>query len=170
MAFEPIEEEKEMFRCYICNEAESPTKQQLGAHQGHCKLKHPDRLERSKRVPLGMKTQRFVISEEDKKKYRYRVFNDNWKVQPDRIQRALSAGYEIVDHERSGETSGTNEDGSEIKGVLMRQPIEFYEEDQALKDRQIDRVDEQIYRGKFKTEGPTYKPGGGIKTEVKLTG
>ena len=167
-----MEEEKQVeeFKCYICNEATFPTRQQLGAHQGHCKLKHPDRLERSTRVPFGVPEQRFSIPKEDSEKYHYHVFNDNWRKEPGRIQRALSAGYEIVEHERSGETSGTNDDGSEIKGVLMRIPKELYDQDQAAKQRQIDKVDEQILRGKFQTEGPTYQPGGGIRTETKLTG
>jgi hypothetical protein len=39
-----------------------------------------------------------------------------------------------------------------------------------LKDKEIDKVDEQITRGKFQTGENTYLPSGGIKTEVKLTG
>jgi hypothetical protein len=168
MGLEAIEEEKEMYPCYICNEVEFDTRQKLGAHQGHCKLKHPDRLERSTRVPFGTPNQRFSISKEDQDKYHYHVFNDNWRKEPGRIQRALSAGYELVDHDRSGESSGTNDDGSEIKGVLMRQPIETYRKDQAAKARQMDKVDEQISRGEFKTGENTYLPSGGIKTEVKI--
>ena len=160
--------EKEMFKCHICNESEFDSNQKLSVHQVHCKLKHPDRLERSTRVPFGTPVKRFNTPEKDG--FHYRVFNDNWKKEPGRIQRAMSAGYEVVEHERSGETSGTNEDGSEIKGVLMRIPQELYDQDQALKNLEMDKVDEQIHRGKFKTEGPTYTPGGGIKTEVKLTG
>ena len=133
MAFEIQEEGKEMFKCHICNEAEFETKQRLGAHQGHCKLKHPDRLERSTRVPFGTPTQRFSISKEDSEKY-----------------------------ERSGETAGTNDDGSEIKDVLMRQPIEMYEADQALKNKQMDKVDKQIQGDNFQVsgalQGSTYKP------------
>jgi hypothetical protein len=163
-------EEQEIFKCHICNKAEFNSKQKLSVHQIHCKLKHPDRLERSTRVPIGVPAQRFSIPKEDQEKYHYHVFNDNWRKEPDRIQRAQSAGYEIVEHERSGETSGTNDDGSEIKGVLMRIPREFYDQDQAAKQQEMDKVDEQIRQGKFKTEGPIYKPGGGIKTEVKLTG
>jgi len=166
MAFE-IQEEREMFKCHICNESEFPTKQQLGAHQGHCKLKHPDRLERSSRVPFGVPQRRFIIPKEDQEKYNYHIFNDNWKKEPGRVQRALAAGYELVEHERSGDNAGTNDDGSEIKQVLMRQPKEFYDKDKALKDEEMDKVDKQILSGKFKTEGPMYSPGGGIRTEVK---
>jgi hypothetical protein len=158
--------EKEMFKCYICNESEFDSKQKLSVHQTHCKLKHPDRLERSTRVPFGTPVKRFNVPDNDG--FHYRVFNDNWRKEPGRIQRTLSAGYEVVEHERSGETTGTNDDGSEIKGVLMRIPQELYDQDQALKQKEIDKVDEQILRGKFKTEGPTYYPGGGIKTNVKI--
>jgi hypothetical protein len=161
-------EEQEMIKCHICNEAEFNSKQKLSVHQIHCKLKHPDRLERSKRVPFGVPTQRFVISEEDKKKFHHHVFNDNWRKEPGRIQRALAAGYELAEHERSGESSGTNDDGSTINGVLMRQPIETYKKDQEAKQREMDKVDEQIARGKFKTGENTYLPSGGIKTEVKI--
>ena len=156
------DQEKEMFKCYICNESEFDSKQKLSVHQTHCKLKHPDRVERSSRVPFGVPMQKFNISEEDSKKFHYHVFNDNWRKEPGRLQRALAAGYEVVEHERSGETSGTNDDGSEIRGVLMRQPIEMYEADQALKQKEIDKVDEQIHKGKFQVggalQGHTYKP------------
>jgi hypothetical protein len=165
-----MNEQAEIFKCHICNEAEFNSKQKLSVHQIHCKLKHPDRLERSTRVPFGVPAQRFSISKEDQEKYHHHVFNDNWKKEPGRIERALAAGYELVDHDKSGETSGTNEDGSEIKGILMRQPKEMYEADQALKDKEIDKVDEQITRGKFQAGENTYLPSGGIKTEVKLTG
>ena len=168
MAFEIQEDEKKVFKCHICNESEFDSKQKLSVHQTHCKLKHPDRVHRSSRVPFGAPVQRFNTPQNDG--FHYRVFNDNWKKEPGRIQRAMAAGYEVVEHERSGETSGTNDDGSEIKGVLMRIPQELYDQDQELKHREIDKVDEQIHRGKFQTEGPTYLPGGGITTQVKLTG
>jgi hypothetical protein len=165
-----MEQEKEMFPCYICNEVEFDTKQKLGAHQGHCKLKHPDRLERSKRVPFGVPVQRFTSPPDDG--YQYRVFNDKWRKEPGRIQRALSAGYEMVEHERSGDTVGTNEDGSEVKGVLMRIPKELYDQDQALKNEALDKIDEQIYQGEFKKSGNDnrYLPSGGIRTQIKPTG
>jgi hypothetical protein len=157
-----MNEQAEIFKCHICNESEFDSKQKLSVHQIHCKLKHPDRLERSTRVPFGVPVQRFNISEEDSKKFHHHVFNDNWRKEPGRIQRAQSAGYEVVEHDRSGETAGTNEDGSEIKGILMRQPKEMYDADQALKDKEMDKVDEQIQRGKFQVggalEGSTYKP------------
>jgi hypothetical protein len=162
--------EKEMFKCYICNESEFDSKQKLSVHQTHCKLKHPDRIERTKRIPFGVPTQRFSPPPEDG--FQYRVINDRWKKEPGRVQRALSAGWELVEHERSGENVGTNEDGSEVKGVLMRIPQELYDEDQAVKNKALDEVDEQIYRGEYKKSGNDlrYLPGSGITTNVKLTG
>ena len=162
MGFEEVEEKQEMFKCWICNESEFDSKQKLSVHQTHCKLKNPNYRERTSRIPFGVPVQRFTISKEDSEKFHHHVFNDNWRKEPGRIKRAISAGYEVVDHDRSGETTGTNEDGSEIKGVLMRQPKEIYEEDQALKNEEMDKVDKQIQRGKFQVggalQGSTYKP------------
>lgn len=165
-------EEPKMYKCWICNEAEFNTKQKLGAHQPHCKAKNPQYKERTNRVPMGMPQRRFQVPKEDGEKYHYHIFNDNWRHRPDRIQRALAAGYEMVEHDRSGENTGTNEDGSEIKGVLMRIPKELYDEDQALKNREMDKIDEMIGRGGFRPgeNRHGYAPGGGIKTEVKLNG
>ena len=160
------EVEKVMHKCFICNDAEFDSKQKLSVHQTHCKLKHPDRLERTKRVPFGVPVQRFSSPDEDG--FKYRVFNDNWKKEPGRIQRAMSAGYETVEHERSGDTVGTNEDGSEMKGVLMRIPKELYDQDQVEKQKENDKIDELIGRGGFEPGKNThgYAPDGGIKTQI----
>jgi hypothetical protein len=80
------------------------------------------------------------------------------------------AGYEMVPHERSGEAVGTNEDGSEITGVLMRIPKELYEEDQAAKQREVDKVDEQIMGGSLTEVEHRYAPDGGTRMNVQNTG
>ena len=160
-------EQIEKFKCDLCNDAEFDSKQKLSVHKIHCKLKQNKR-ERNERVPFGVPVQRFNVPENDG--FHYHVFNDNWRKEPGRIQRALNAGYEIVEHDRSGETAGTNDDGTEIKQVLMRIPQEIYDEDQAAKQAEVDKVDEQIYRGKFKAPDKAYLPSGEIKHEVKLTG
>jgi hypothetical protein len=170
MGFESVENQVEMLKCWICDDAEFDSKQKLSVHQTHCKLKNPNYKERTDRIPFGTPTQRFILPREDQEKFHYHVFNDNWRKEPGRIQRARMAGYEVVDHERSGETTGTNDDGTEIKGVLMRIPKETYDQDQAAKQQEIDKVDDQISRGKFESGKNTYMPSGGIKTEVKLTG
>ena len=154
----------EPFKCLICKEAEFDSKQKLSVHQIRCKEKHPDRINRAKRVPFGVPVKRFNAP--DDPNYVYRVFNDNWRKEPGRLQRAVMAGYEPVEHERSGEAVGTNEDGSEIKGVLMRIPKELYDEDQELKQQEIDKVDAQIMGGTFKEVPKQYSPDGGIKKTI----
>ena len=127
---------------------------------------------RDERVPFGTPMKRFNIPKDDG--YHYRVFNDNWKHEPQRIERAKMAGYEIWDGRTDdvAKTAGTNDDGSEIKGVVMRIPKELYEEDQARKQEELEKIDNQIYSGKFQQgkNDRRYFPGGGIKHETKLTG
>jgi len=100
--------------------------------------------DRKKRIPFGIKERKWNIPENDG--YSYRIFNDNWTVEPGRIQRALRAGYEIVENQDHSAV-GTNENGSEIKGVLMRIPNEFYDEDQKLKQKAVDEIDRKIKGG-----------------------
>ena len=167
--------EQEKYICENCNEAEFDTPQQLRGHQMRCRPKdeskniEESRHGRKERIPFGVPVARFNAPEDDG--FVYRVFNANWRKEPGRIERAKMAGYEVVEHPRSGESVGTNDDGSEIKGVLMRIPKELYDEDQAAKQREIDKVDKQIYRGEFKkgVNDRRYLPGGGITTETKLT-
>ena len=123
---------------------------------------------RKERIPFGVPTKHFNAPQNDG--YVYRVFNDNWRKEPGRIQRALDAGYEYVKDDQSGTVVGTNEDGSAINGVLMRIPKEFYEEDQKLKQKEIDKVDAEINRGKFqeKPGDKRYIPSSGINIEAKL--
>lgn len=151
----------EVFKCDICDNVEFDTFQKLQVHKTHCQKKHT----RKERVPFGVPVKRFNAPEEDG--HVYRVFNDNWRKEPGRIERARMAGYEMVNHERSGESVGTNEDGSEIKGVLMRIPKELYEEDQAKKQEQLDKIDAQIKGGSLTPVGHKY---GNVHQTVKQTG
>jgi hypothetical protein len=120
---------------------------------------------RKDRIPFGVPKQSVVTPENDG--YKYRVFNDNWSREPDRIQRAADAGYEVV---RNVNARGSNEDGSPIEGVLMRIPKELYDSDQALKQKEIDKVDQEIHRGKFqeKPGDKRYIPPDGIKINESL--
>ena len=52
----------------------------------------------------------------------------------------------------SHKTVGTNDDGSPIEGILMRIPQEWYDEDQALKQQEVDRVDEAIMAGTLESK------------------
>ena len=123
---------------------------------------------RKKRVPFGSPAPRLPRGDDDR--FVWRVFNDNWRREPGRIQRAKDAGYEVVGG--CDEVAvGVNEDGSAIKGVLMRIPKELYDEDQKLKQKEIDKVNEQINRGSFqeKPEDLRYVPKDGIRIESKVT-
>ena len=155
-----MDEEK---TCETCGVFKYTTEKQLLGHTYHCQKKQGNKeATRKERVPFGKPEQRWGPREPDG--FHYRVFNDNWKKEPGRVKRAIAAGYEIVDHEKSGMNVGTNEDGSEIKGVLMRIPDKYYKEDQANKARELDKIDQQIHRGKFDDKlTNTY---GGVKVNI----
>ena len=105
--------------------------------------------ERTERIPFGARKQKLIGPDDDKFQYRY--FNDNWSKEPGRIQRAERAGYVRVEDYESVNV-GTNDDGSPIKGILMKIPKEIYEEDQKVKRKEIDRVDEAIQGGKIEQQ------------------
>ncbi len=106
--------------------------------------------DRKKRIPIGVRTPTWNAPEKDG--FHYRVFNDKWSGHdPARIQKALDAGYEVVEGV-SHKTVGTNDDGSPIEGILMRIPQEWYDEDQALKQKDVDRVDEAIMAGTLESK------------------
>ncbi len=105
---------------------------------------------RQSRIPIGVPEKKWACPEGDG--YQYRVFNDNWMTRPDNIQRALRAGYEFVNSDEDKQrpqTVGTNDNGTPIRGFLMRIPKEIYEEDQKAKQKEVDKVDEQIRTGSF---------------------
>jgi IMP dehydrogenase/GMP reductase len=158
---------EEKHKCENCNEAEFETPQQLRGHQMKCRPKDREEEEtRRERIPFGSPEQKMQIRKEPG--YHYRWFNDNWKKEPGRVKRAIAAGYEVVQHEKSGMNVSTNDDGSEVKGVLMRIPQEWYEEDREKKARELDKIDEQIHGGKFdKNLTNTY---GSVKVETKING
>lgn len=122
---------------------------------------------RKKRIPFGVPKQR--LTNPGDPNFHYRVFNDNWMKEPGRLQRAKDAGYEVVEG-YDPITVGTNEGGTEIKGVLMRIPKELYEEDQKSKQKEVDKVDAEIHRGRFqeKPEDKRYIPKDGIQIESKI--
>ncbi len=116
--------------------------------------------DRKKRIPMGVRQKTWDTPPDDG--FHYHVFNDGWTDHdPNRIQKALNAGYEVVEGEKH-KTVGTSKDGSPIKGILMRIPQEFYDEDQELKQKEIDRVDEAIYAGTLESKSgdSRYTPAG----------
>jgi len=105
---------------------------------------------RSERGPIGILEKRWACPKDDG--YHYRVFNDDWMTKPANIQRAKEIGYEFVDskdEKQKVKVVGVNDDGTPIRGYLMRIPKEIYDEDQMIKQKAVDKVDEQIKAGKF---------------------
>jgi hypothetical protein len=146
----------ETVKCDVCNEYEGSERQVI-SHQIHCKKKNAEgtgsetpeprtreTADRKERIPFGAPQQKLTAPDDDR--YQYRYFNDGWAREPGRIQRALDAGYEVVEG-KEPVAVGTNDDGSPIKGILMKIPKEIYEEDQALKQKEVDRVDQAIMGG-----------------------
>jgi len=117
---------------------------------------------RETRVPFGAPGAK--LTSPDDPNYKFRFFNDNWRHDPNRIMRAQRAGYEVVEGWESP-PAGTNEDGSGIRAVLMKLPKDLYDADQALKQKEIDKVDQEIHRGDLnsKASDKRYVPKNGIK-------
>jgi hypothetical protein len=126
---------------------ETPEEEPRGRRDEPDRGRRDRETDRSERIPFGAPQQRLQAATREAG-YHYRVFNDNWRREPGRIQRAMQAGYEVVqDWDRI--PVGTNEDGSAVKGVLMRIPQELYDQDQAEKQKAIDKVDQAIKAGKI---------------------
>jgi len=112
----------------------------------------PSRLRtaRSTRVPV---TERNILSVKGKEDgYHYRIVNDTG----DRVQQLMDAGYEIVDassvqvgDKRINSTSpeGTQAQvsvGGGVKAFVMRQKLDWYNEDQAAKQARVNQLEETI--------------------------
>lgn len=177
------------YTCVTCKDA-FPTSNALMAHGASCKGpkeatsigldkvvevapvvgETPKKVTRETRKPFGLPTARFSALDKDPN-YRYRAVNANWHKDPDRVQRFEEAGYEKVQTEANGRNVGRNEDGSPIAQVLMRQPLEFYEEDQARKEAELNVMDDQIRRGSHPQaeEAGRYIPKAGISLRTQKT-
>ena len=105
---------------------------------------------RTTRVPV---TERNVLSVKGKEPgFHYRIVNDTG----DRVQQLIDAGYEIVDASTvqvgdkrisSVAPEGTKAQvsvGGGVKGFVMRQKQEWYDEDQAAKQARVDQQEESI--------------------------
>ena len=164
----PVELQCEVPGCgkTFYNEPGEGGKTAIGQLKGHMihhtrakKQKAYEEEARKTRVPFGTTERKFGCPENDG--FHYRVFNDNWAKEPGRIVRAERAGYTICENAERHPV-GTNEDGSAITGVLMRIPQKIYDEDQAEKQKVVDRVDEQILRGNLEAKpgDKRYSPAG----------
>lgn len=126
------------------------------------------RANRPKRTPLGMRN---VLAAEQREGYVRRWVNDV----DDRLLRAEAAGYKTVlkpaDLSDPKAGAGTQVGsavaksvGAGVRAVLMEIPREFYEEDQAAKQRNVDRREAGIGRQQG-VKGQQY---GGVYGEVKI--
>lgn len=121
------------------------------------------------RVPLGGFRQNLSVPQEIKE---WADSNDMYLrfFVRDRVQRAMEAGFspvvktgyeydsENADHRDESQwyivSKGRNADGSSQANYLMAQPMEFHNEDQALKNAEVDAIEEALRDG-----APTGKEG-----------
>lgn len=103
---------------------------------------------RGRRVPLGGFTQR--LGGEHRPGYVARWFND----EGGRIAQALEAGYEFVYHKGAESTDPGNRISQIVsketgmRAYMMEIREEWYNEDQAVKQKSINEVEAQFKRGK----------------------
>ena len=108
---------------------------------------------RPRRQPLGVRNRLNVKNKEEG--YMYRIVNDV----DDRISQLLEQGYEIVPQAKVGAVGDKRVDlpsapgsasylsvGQGTKAVVMRQREDYYKEDQAVKQRQIDEIEQTMKR------------------------
>ncbi len=111
-----------------------------------------DRMGREQRIPIGRQSR---IKFAQRKGYVRRVVND--VNDGERVEMFRKAGWKIVTENTAGGDTRAGADtqvgapvsrsvGGGIRGVLMEIPEEFYNEDQAAKQAQIDKTMESIKR------------------------
>ena len=146
------------------------------AQQSQPAVRPRDRSSRKERIPLGVARARLAVADRDPN-YEYRWM----KGSADRLAAAENGGYEYVESpvkvgegakdgntdmgSRVSQVVGHNTDGSPRRDYLMRIPKEFYREDQAAKQAEIDKVDAAIKRGDAHKHGDDnrYVPKEGIR-------
>ena len=123
-------------------------------------LKTGDRAKRPNRIPVSGQRDLITIKGKDPA-FEYRIVKDK----PGRIDKFLAAGYEVVNHEVEVGDAGAskaNQEGSPVKinlgrgeqGYLMRQPREWYLEDQQAKEAELKaREAEMVDRARQDTYG-----------------
>jgi hypothetical protein len=110
--------------------------------------------ERPSRASLSQRN-RLSIKDRDPN-YHYRLVNANLQSDPDRVERMQEIGYEVVPGKKVGQTGDSQVDnpspvgsagqisvGKGDKAVWMRIRKDWYQEDQAEKQAEIDEVEQQ---------------------------
>jgi len=124
----------------------------------HASKRQVETLQRT-RIPIG--TNRDVTAVRDTPDgYKDRWVNDN----PGRIEKFKQAGYELVASAQVGDSAvdGTHSEGGVVSrdmgnGVtayLMRQRREYFDEDQAAKQRLVNQTEENLRRKKRNSTDP----------------
>lgn len=100
---------------------------------------------RVRRTPLTVRN-KLTVMERDPN-YHYRIVN----VKEDRVEQFKEQGYEVVLSTKVGDSQVDSASslgsateisvGGGMKAVIMRTPKEFYDEDQAMKQAQIDELE-----------------------------
>jgi hypothetical protein len=100
---------------------------------------------RVRRTPINVRHKLTVLDQDPN--YKYRIVN----VKEDRVEQFIERGYEIDPNSIVGDKSvdkpsslGSSTEisvGQGMKAVVMRIPKEWYEEDQAMKQAQIDELE-----------------------------
>lgn len=138
------------------------------------------REERRTRIPMGIPSLKLALPELTG--YVCRWIND----QDDRLERAVNGGYEYVTRtecpqygqaevtpgnsdlgERVSRVVGTDRNSRPMRAFLMKIKQEWYNEDQAAKTRELDRIDQAVAKGQVNAQ-----PGDGryVKDgDIKLT-
>lgn len=117
-------------------------------------LKASRSSERPRRAALGQRN-RLSLRDRDPN-YHYRLVSANLENDPDRVENLIDQGYEIVPHKKAGPTGDAKVDnpsamgsagqvsvGQGTKGVWMRIPKDWYNEDQAVKQKEIDATEQR---------------------------
>ena len=123
---------------------------------------------RRARVPLGIKQANLAASA--RAGYQRRWVNDT----PGRLQQAEQGGYTFVSTDPTAKSTdlgahtsrvvGTKEDGTAMQAFLMEIPMDWYEEDQATKQKPLDDF-ENALKGKPAIEGAYIPRSGGTRIE-----
>lgn len=119
--------------------------------QSNEKNEQPVKRERPNRTPLKMSGRNVTTVSGKEKGFHYHIFNDTG----DRVEQMKERGYEVVTHEVSvgdRRAASSKKVGSPVvlnvgagtKGVLMRIPQDWYDEDQKEKLRMADSMEEAI--------------------------
>ena len=150
-------------------EKEFDTPEQLRGHMMHHKRYEDNQgeaeAERKQRVPLGVLRPKLAAKVRSGRVGRW--LNDDGG----RINDGLDGGYEFEKDKEGNKirkTVGKRKDGSEIHAYLMSIDKTFYDEDQATKQADINKVEEQIFSGKYdeKPGENRYVPKSGISVSV----